>query len=936
MSNPELNDLTALMQQLSAAVEHVSPTDLPTLAKMHGWAQAVLECDDAAEGLVAELIELLEGLILGTVENAEEALRRTGAIIGELGAAAPTGSASADSAPAETTSDEPIAGLEACEGASADAAGETVASGSAVERAIEDLLGQLSAAVQTVDQYDLSGLAQMHTWCEQLVEAANAAHPEMSPQAKQLASTLEDIILSVTSDPGAAIRGIAEQVEQLSGLLSGEGVTDFSQLSDEQLSAQLADMFDQAADPSTAPAAEDKAASEAPVDATATQEASEAAGEKTGGTGAATPSGGNAADSGNPPAYVPEPLFIDPTEVEFVGAFIEEAGEHIASIETALLEVEQTPGDTDKINELFRPFHTIKGMAGFLNLRDVNCLTHEVETLLDQGRRGERTMSPGIIDIVFSVIDKLKAQIASIGGYVGNPTGEPVPQPSVAEMIEHLRGVVAGTINPDDGQTSSGEAEARAAAEAPSAPATSETSEAPASGSAGSAPSGLGGAAKAAATLGEQSVRIDTEKLDALVDMVGELVIAQTLITANEKIADDPRLSKDAGQVSKIVRDVQEVAMSMRMIPIKSTFQKMARLVRDLSRKAGKQVELTISGEETELDKNVIQQIGDPLVHMVRNAVDHGIETPEVREGAGKSAVGRIHLNAYHHGGNIVIEISDDGKGLDPEALVKKALEKGIIQPDDKLTDEQAYHLVFAPGFSTAAQITDISGRGVGMDVVKRNIEQLRGRVEIQSQKGKGSVFTIRLPLTLAIIDGMLVRLGEERFIIATTAIEQALRPTPGQITTVQQRGEVLQVRGRLIPLVQFGQMFGMSPRLDPCSAMVVIAHSDRGQIGLMVEELIGQQQVVIKSLGEGFRELQGVSGAAILGDGRVGLILDASGIFSAYEAWRGARLNAKRGIATDTVEASTAEVDDAEAEGCATTDDEKAPVLAGAAQAGE
>jgi len=374
--------------------------------------------------------------------------------------------------------------------------------------------------------------------------------------------------------------------------------------------------------------------------------------------------------------------------------------------------------------------------------------------------------------------------------------------------------------------------------------------------------------------------------------MVGELVIAQTQVSANPQVADDPSLAKNVGQVAKIVRDVQEVAMSMRMIQIGGTFQKMARLVRDVSRKAGKTVELTISGEDTELDKNVIQQIGDPLVHMVRNAVDHGIESPEQRRAAGKDPNGNVYLSAYHHGGNIAIEIRDDGQGLDRDRLIAKAVERGLLESGDELSDQQAFNLVFAAGFSTAEQVTDISGRGVGMDVVKRNIEQLRGRVEITSEKGQGSTFTIRLPLTLAIIDGMAIRVASERFIIPTINIEQSLRPQRRLITSVQHRGEVLQVRGELVPLVQLGELFGVCGRIDPCEAMVVIAQCDDRKIGIVVDALIGQQQVVIKTLGERFKKLRGIAGAAILGDGRVGLILEMLGLETAHNtrSYGGAR----------------------------------------------
>jgi len=617
------------------------------------------------------------------------------------------------------------------------------------------------------------------------------------------------------------------------------------------------------------------------------------------------------------PPYVSEPLILNKKEEEFLKAFVEEAREHIESIEAALLEVERDAQNEAHIDDLFRPFHTIKGMAGFLNLRDVNCLTHEAETLLDQCRKGKREITPGLIDTTFDVVDILRAQIGSLAAHLAEPVEGAVPQPPVSKMIGKLRQINAFRIEPEgrippasepgqslgetlvaQGVTSREAIDAALAAQQSTAAGRKvgeiliESGVATARQVNQALRSQAQDAAEPAAAarsgpVGDQSVRIETAKLDALVDMVGELVIAQTQVSSNTQIKDDPKLAKNVGQVTKIVRDVQEVAMAMRMVPIGPTFQKMARLVRDVSRKAGKQVNLAISGEDTELDKNVIQQIGDPLVHMVRNAVDHGIETPEVRRAAGKPEIGVVHLAASHQGGNIAIEIRDDGKGLDPAGLFRKAVEKGVVEPSAELSDQEIFSLIFAPGFSTAETVTDISGRGVGMDVVKRNIEQLRGRVDIRSERGKGSSFTICLPLTLAIIDGMVVRVGTERFIIQTITIEQSLRPTAKAITTVQHRGEVLNNRGRLIPLIQLGQLFGLTDRIDPCSAMVVIAHCEGRLIGLVVEQLIGQQQVVIKTLGERFEKLRGISGAAILGDGRVGLILEMSGLYAAYQELR-------------------------------------------------
>jgi two-component system chemotaxis sensor kinase CheA len=851
---PEM-DTAQLLDLLGTTASRLESDDLPGLAKMHGWALALAQADGPVQAQATTLSAQLEALILGAVDDAETALAEVRAAVAEL-----TGECDdSDPTPTDESSAEPNAIAQPPQSADTESAGPPPHSPA----------GRICAALRKVGPTDLPELAELHSQCQALAEKTGAeGQSALHDQCNQVAAALENIILGTVDDAAGVLGALADELAAAAG--DSANTTPPAEavdaLTSTDVAGQLEGMFDEPESAAPAPEAATDASAGVP-DIGEPVSAAPAAPSPT-------------ADAGEaPPDYVPEPLLVESKEIEFVAAFIEEAHEHLENIEAALLEVEQAPDDAEKINELFRPFHTIKGMAGFLNLRDVNCLTHEVETLLDQGRRGERVMSAGIIDTVFAVIDILKNQIAQIASYVSAPNDQPIPQPPVADMINRLRGIVAGRIDPDAGAPAGRAPAASQAAEAKDTEGTSAPADTPASNTA------------VKANVVEQSVRIDTDKLDALVDMVGELVIAQTLITSSPVILNDPNLSKNAGQVSKIVRDVQEAAMAMRMVPIKSTFQKMARLVRDLSRKAGKNVELAISGEDTELDKNVIQQIGDPLVHMVRNAVDHGIETVEERVAAGKTPTGHVRLNAFHHSGNIVIEIRDDGKGLDPEKLKAKAIEKGIIEPDDELTDEQAYHLIFAAGFSTAAQITDISGRGVGMDVVRRNIEQLRGRVEISSEKGQGSVFSIQLPLTLAIIDGMLVRIAADRYIIPTPMIEQALRPRPEQVTTVQNRGEVLNVRGRLVPLIQVGQLFKYGPRINPTDAMVVMAHTDSGDIGLVVDELIGQQQVVIKALGERFQGLRWLSGAAILGDGKVGLILDPSGVRSAHESWGGSTI---------------------------------------------
>jgi two-component system chemotaxis sensor kinase CheA len=388
-----------------------------------------------------------------------------------------------------------------------------------------------------------------------------------------------------------------------------------------------------------------------------------------------------------------------------------------------------------------------------------------------------------------------------------------------------------------------------------------------------------------------RTVKVDTEKLDSLVDMVGELVIAQSLVHSNENVLElkDQKLFRDLSHMSRITSDLQRVAMSMRMVPIRQTFQKMIRLVRDLSRKSGKQVELTMSGEETEIDRNMVEAIYDPLVHMIRNSVDHGVETPKVREERGKPAEGSILLKAYHQGGNVVIQIVDDGQGLNREKILKKAVERGLASPEDNLSDSAVFNLIFQPGFSTADQVTDVSGRGVGMDVVKRAIEKLRGKVEIESEPGKGSSITIRLPLTLAIIDGMIVRVGDNRYILPTISIHESFRPDRGDYHTVKGQGEMIKVRKNLLPLVRLDRILGAEgAAVDPAEALVIVVENDGERRCIMVDEVLGKQEVVIKSLGERLKYVRALAGGSILGDGRVGLILDVAGMFEVSDDMMG------------------------------------------------
>jgi two-component system chemotaxis sensor kinase CheA len=381
----------------------------------------------------------------------------------------------------------------------------------------------------------------------------------------------------------------------------------------------------------------------------------------------------------------------------------------------------------------------------------------------------------------------------------------------------------------------------------------------------------------------ELQVKVDTDKLDNLVDLAGELVIAQAMLRQNPYVlsADDQSLTHTLGQLNQITSSLQTMTMTLRMVPIKSTFQKMVRLVRDLARNCGKKIQLTMEGEETEIDRNVVEELYEPMVHMIRNSVDHGLETPQERETAGKDAESEICLKAFHRGGNIVVEISDNGRGLNKTRIIEKAKNNGLITDEHKLGDDEINNLIFQPGFSTAKEVSDISGRGVGMDVVKKAIEKLRGRVDIQTESGRGSTFVISLPLTLAIIEGMLVRVGNERFVIPALSIIESFRPTREQYSTVEGKGEMILSRKRLIPLVRLGKIFGCGTDVEhPWQGLVVIVEYDGKYMSLLLDELLGKEEVVIKSMGEMMKEVQGIAGGAIMGDGQVGLILDMAGIW--------------------------------------------------------
>jgi len=545
---------------------------------------------------------------------------------------------------------------------------------------------------------------------------------------------------------------------------------------------------------------------------------------------------------------------------ELAGMFIADATDHLGTLEATILKLEAAPTDLKLVNDIFRPFHTVKGNAGVLGITSIQEFAHKIETLLDLARSGKHPMGPAEIDLVLKTVDLLKLIIDELPA---RAAGRPVTDVSARrrELMGRVDALIAGATPPPSSR------QEPAAVAAEPAPTAGDES----------------GRGKINRAEDQSTVKVDTKKLDNLVDMVGELVIAQAILAEDPALrSSDERLNRRLAHVKRITSDLQRDTMAMRMVPIRQTFQKMSRLARDLSRKFEKPCTLKLTGEETELDRKVVEHLTDPLMHMMRNAIDHGIEAPEVRRAAGKSETAELKLRALHRAGFIVVEIADDGAGLDTEQILARGRKLGLVPEDAQLDPSDVHQLIFQPGFSTAATVTELSGRGVGMDVVRRNIEALRGRIDIQTVRGQGTTFSIQLPLTLAIVDGILLAVGSNRFVIPTFAVQESFRPLPEQVQTLQGQACMVQVRDRLFPLLHLGEVFNIpGARQRISEGTVIICHDSGKCVALAVDELIGKQEVVIKGLGEMFRDVRGIAGGAILGDGRIGLILDTGGLLS-------------------------------------------------------
>jgi len=555
---------------------------------------------------------------------------------------------------------------------------------------------------------------------------------------------------------------------------------------------------------------------------------------------------------------------------QFFEIFFEETEEQLQQLEALLLALDLRAPDTESLHAIFRIAHSIKGNAGTFGFTELTELTHVMESLLDEIRHGRDQLTQRHMQLLLRARDMLKMQLD------GLRHDSPVDCQGVAQVRQELQALAAHqpmknelVASAADGQSGYGffellPAPVAARTESAALPALRRDDAAPHHGHEGS------------------SLRVSVEKVDQLVNLIGELVITHAMITAGGQALDPilhEKLLTGIDQLGRNTRELQEAVMSVRMVPMDLVFSRFPRLVRELSTKLGKQVEFMTEGGATELDKGLIEKIVDPLTHLVRNSLDHGLETPEARRELGKSETGMLRLSASHQGGHIVIEVQDDGAGLNRNRILRKAADQGLELPDAP-SDEEVWQLIFAPGFSTAESVTDVSGRGVGMDVVRRNIAELGGTVSLASRSGQGTRVTISLPLTLAILDGITVRVGEEIYILPLNFVVESFRTSDADLRDISGYGRVIQVRGEYIPILSLHELFAVVPSAGTqAEGILVVVQSEAQRAALWVDEVIGQQQVVVKNLESNYRKVPNVSGATILGDGKVALILDTAAL---------------------------------------------------------
>lgn len=577
-------------------------------------------------------------------------------------------------------------------------------------------------------------------------------------------------------------------------------------------------------------------------------------------------------------------------------SFVTEGVELLQNAEQGLLAWGENSDDPEPLADLFRNMHSFKGNCGFFGFAEMEKLAHQMETVLDRAKSGSPLAVDNPADALLAALDLLQnavneisegreASVPDLDEHLGEL--QKLLPPMLGEILveegvnrDHVDAAVqtqkkpVGEILIDQGKASPDQVNAALKKQQAAQSAQKDQVKKP--------------TPRASAAAKKQDIRVDLGKLDNLINLIGELVIAENMLIHNPDLKgmELENFNKAGQHMSKLVRELQEMAMTIRMIPVAGLFRRMIRLVHDISAKAGKKVDLVLLGEETEIDKTVIETITDPLVHLLRNSLDHGLEPPDERVAAGKGEKGTVTLSARHEEGEVWVTVKDDGRGLNREKILEKAISKGLIEGDGSdLSDKEIYNMIFMPGFSTAAQITDISGRGVGMDVVKKNLEKIKGKIEVNSTPGQGSRIDLRIPLTLAIIDGMMVRVGSTTAILPTLSILEAFRPVNDQITLTPEGDELVRVRENFFPIIRLHEVLEVDPdsRELQDGILIVLEHQE-DRFCLYVDEIVGQQQTVIKGLSDFIGNVAGVSGCTILGDGGVSLILDIGSLRESIE----------------------------------------------------
>jgi two-component system chemotaxis sensor kinase CheA len=777
------------------------------------------------------------------------------------------------------------------------------------QKNLEVTAGELVMA----DHIDLPSLARLHDCFLQLGESVAEECPYLHDTVKGAAGLTEKMVVGDVPDPDAAMQTLRSVVDSL-----------LSVIRDSRTLAETE--FPEGFVPNGA----------------ATKQLSETCRTQASAVSSSRTRQEVEPDAGGGDAEIRVPsINLNGVDTSLLGEFVSEAREHCSTAEQTMMDMETGEDRESAINAIFRAFHTIKGAAGFLDLGPIGMLAHESETLLDEIRKGTHAVDDRTTDVIFESIDVMRRLLDLVEA--GLRTGGTVEAPdNFVSTLRHVQKVVrnepiegegdgtkrVGDILIDMGATTQDEIDAAIADRDDPDERLGETlvkkgvvrAKAVAHALREQTQARQTAAPKQGGNTVKEMVRIDTERLDRLMDTLGELVIAESMISQDAEFRSvaSERLGKNVSHLSKITRELQEMSMAFRLVPVKPTFQKLARAVRDLTKKSGKKVDLVLSGEETEVDRNMIEHIGDPLMHMIRNAMDHALETPDERVANGKQETGTIELSAYQKGGSIHFDINDDGRGLNSEAILSKARERNLIDGNREMSPEEIHNLIFLPGFSTAKKITDVSGRGVGMDVVKKNVDAMRGHITIDSIQGKGTKFTIKLPLTLASIEGLLVQVGKERLIIPAMSVIESVNLDPAMISTVGADFRMIDLRGKLVPLVDSSEWLGFPPTKKAKGMNVVVVIEDSGRsIGFVVDEVLGKHQFVIKSLGPMFAAQRWVSGGAILSDGTVGLILDVSALVYQTESFAGRfeGVGAARRSAVDKIDSKVTVADTEPAE---------------------